>query len=57
MLGYSEGGDGVALGLGAERSLTERTNVYVDFKTGEGSNYAGSVGVAIPFGAADTKWY
>lgn len=57
MIGYSDGGGGVALGVAAERPMTERANVYVDFKAGEGSNYAGSVGVAFGLGRADTKWH
>ena len=57
MLGYSEGGEGIALGIGAERRMTERLSVYGDFKFGATDNYTASVGAAIPFGAADTKWH
>jgi len=56
-IGYSQGAEGIALGVGAERPISERVNVYADFKAGEGSNFAGSAGVAIAFGRADTKYY
>lgn len=45
------------LGVGAERPISDRVNVYADFKAGEGGSYAGSVGMAVSLGAADTKWY
>jgi hypothetical protein len=56
-LGYSQGASGMAFGIGAERPVTERVNMYVDFKAGAGSNYAGSIGAAIPLGRGDTKNY
>jgi hypothetical protein len=57
MIGYSDGASGMAVGIGAERPVTDRLNTYIDFKAGNGGNYAGSIGAAIPLGRADTKHY
>jgi hypothetical protein len=57
MIGYGQGGEGVVLGLGAERRFSDRFSGYADFKAGATDNYAFSVGGLIPFGRADTKHY
>jgi hypothetical protein len=57
VVGSSGAAESVAVGVGVERPVMERTNVFVGAKASGDSAWALNLGVSYGLGRADTKWY
>jgi hypothetical protein len=57
LVGYDDGSDSAAVGVGLARPICDRTNVFFDTKYGGEGAWALSAGVEVGFGRGDTRRY